>query len=278
MPDARWHGLITDGALFPPGSATVSEALAAHTGHRYAWYSPLVGPLACNAARLPALQQVAVRRGLGPVDVAVVVSRGLDEVEPTVAQLRMLSRLVPVAVEVPLHERRIEDAVSLLAPLVRPDQPVHVEIELSRLTERTVHLAALARLGLKLRVGGTSIDAFVPEAELGAALVRCAAESIAFTCAGGLTRAVRHRDADTLYEQHGFGNLILATQTATATASAAATARVLAVTDSADLGYRLTGLSRVAAAGIRAQFRRFASAEVARSVEDLAALRQCDTG
>ena len=45
-------GLVDDAAVFPPGSATLSDAVAAHRVHRAAWYADLIGPLLLPATAL----------------------------------------------------------------------------------------------------------------------------------------------------------------------------------------------------------------------------------
>ncbi|WP_433082282.1 hypothetical protein ACQP1P_01305 [Dactylosporangium sp. CA-052675] len=37
--------LVDDAAVFPPGSAPLTDAVPAHAGHRRSWYSELIGPL-----------------------------------------------------------------------------------------------------------------------------------------------------------------------------------------------------------------------------------------
>ena len=43
-------GLVDDAAVFPPGSATLTDAVISHRAHRMAWYNSLVGPLLVWAA------------------------------------------------------------------------------------------------------------------------------------------------------------------------------------------------------------------------------------
>lgn len=51
-------GLVDDAAVFPPGSASLPDALAAHRGHRASWYADLVGPLLVPASALPDLARL----------------------------------------------------------------------------------------------------------------------------------------------------------------------------------------------------------------------------
>ncbi|HEY9379419.1 MAG TPA: hypothetical protein VIQ02_20255, partial [Jiangellaceae bacterium] len=69
---ALFTGLIDDAALFPPGNAPMPVAMHDHSGHRAAWYAPLVGPFLCPASRLDELAaQVAT-----PIPVRLVIDTG----------------------------------------------------------------------------------------------------------------------------------------------------------------------------------------------------------
>ena len=59
---ALLRGLVDDAAVFPPGSAPLPEAVAAHRDHRTAWYADMVGPLLVPASTLRSLPAAARRR------------------------------------------------------------------------------------------------------------------------------------------------------------------------------------------------------------------------
>ena len=76
-------GLIDDAAVFPPGSAPLPEALAAHRIHRAAWYAPMVGPLLLpptDLAAVAALLAPGERLTVGLVGERAVVARSLASV------------------------------------------------------------------------------------------------------------------------------------------------------------------------------------------------------
>jgi len=58
---ALFVGLVDDAAMFPPGSAEVAEALAAHREYRRSWFAPMVGALVVSDQKLSELGR-AVRR------------------------------------------------------------------------------------------------------------------------------------------------------------------------------------------------------------------------
>ena len=57
--DALFAGLIDDAAVFPPGSASVPEAVRRHREHRSAWYDPLIGPLVVPDTELAQVSRAA---------------------------------------------------------------------------------------------------------------------------------------------------------------------------------------------------------------------------
>jgi hypothetical protein len=172
---------------------------------------------------------------------------------------------------VPLGSHRREDALGSLEPLTE-QVAVYLEIPVLAVTERHVHDLAAARIRLKLRTGGTSIDAFRTEAELAVPLVMCAAERLAFKCTAGLHNALRHRDAQTLFEHHGFLNLVLAARVAASTGNAAATTAILAERDPGEVARRVADLSDTDVTAVRALFTSFGTCSIAEPIADLVLL------
>src|SRR5687767_4072592 len=50
--------LLDDAAVFPPGSATLPDALDSHREYRSTWYSDLVGPLLVPASQIKTLSSM----------------------------------------------------------------------------------------------------------------------------------------------------------------------------------------------------------------------------
>ena len=69
-------------------------------------------------------------------------------------------------------------------------------------------------LRLKFRTGGVTADAFPSVAELAASIDAALDRETPFKCTAGLHDAVRHTDAETGFEHHGFLNVLLATRVA----------------------------------------------------------------
>ena len=78
--DALFAGLVDDAAVFPPGNASVPDAVRRHREHRAAWYAPLIGPLVVPDTELAAGVaggDRAARRGRpDELAVSVVISGG----------------------------------------------------------------------------------------------------------------------------------------------------------------------------------------------------------
>lgn len=265
-------GLFDDAAMFPPADAKLPDALNAHVRHRLAWYADTVGPLVCNARRLPELAAAVGRLGVGPLEVVAVVPEGVADAVPLVRQAQGVPELRVAGVEARLKQLTVAQACALLAPLHADGIACYVEIPVPDVTDHHVHELGDHGIRLKLRTGGTRIDAFHTERQLAVPLVRCAAERLQFKCTAGLHNAVRHFDPQTKFEHHGFLNVALAARTAATTASVDATAEVLAERDAVEIGARVRELGGPDVAAIRAMFCSFGTCSIDEPVSDLVAM------
>jgi hypothetical protein len=262
-------GLFDDASMFPPRDEPVQSAVTGHLAHRAAWYADLVGPFVCAAKRLAAVDALAARHGVDQLEVTMVVPAGLETLGQAVEQARHCERIRLAGVEVPLGPHRLVDALSHLVPLLADARGVYLEIPVPAVTEHHVHALAPTGVRLKLRTGGTSIEAFQNEDRLAAPVVMCAAERLAFKCTAGLHHAIRHRDRSTLFEHHGFLNLALAARVAAATASHAATRAVLAERDPASVARQVGALTPADVHASRALFTSFGTCRIDEPVADL---------
>lgn len=266
---ALFAGLVDDAAMFPPEDAPLEEAVQSHLVHRDAWYCDMVGSFVCTAARLRSLGSAVSRKPAGRFAVTLVVPQGIEGLADALEVARRWDTIEIVAVEVPLGEQRIGTVIGRLSGLVERGLNASLEIPVPTVTERQVHALALSGVRLKLRTGGTTIDAFQSEPQLARPLVLCAAERQAFKCIAGLHHAVRHRARTTLFEHHGFLNIALAARVAAATGSVAATSDVLAGRDSRQIAYQASELTVRDVRAIRALFRSFGTCSVLDPVTDL---------
>lgn len=293
---AAFADLVDDAAVFPPGNAPLDEAVRAHREHRSAPYADLVGPLVVGDGHLAELLTVVptgpTDGDLEPLEVAVVVSGGAGAVEPAVRWAARGGVLALRGIEIALRDsatgevahnaRRIVTVVDQLVSAGDLEDDVPVYVEMPRLygaTPTPDWLAALdevaARdLRVKLRTGGVDADAFPGSDELATCIGAALDRELAFKCTAGLHHALRHRDAETGYEHHGFLNVLLATR---AGLDGAVPADVAAVLDLVDAARLLDGSDEAGLTGARRWFRSFGSCSVRQPLDDLTALGLLET-
>ncbi|MBQ0892013.1 hypothetical protein KBX37_02670 [Micromonospora sp. U56] len=229
-------GLVDDAAVFPPGSASLPDAVAAHREHRAAWYADLVGPLLLPASTLPALADL-----LGPgerIAVGVIGDLPIGQLGAALAGTdpRITVRQVEAAVA-----KRGEDPQPGVAELLKLAErltgiDVYAEVPLTfGLTGALDTLAAARADGLpvaaKFRTGGLAAELFPTPVELAAVICACRDRGLPFKLTAGLHHALRHLDPETGFTHHGFGNVLAATLAAAQAAEVDAVAVLLAATD-----------------------------------------------
>jgi hypothetical protein len=233
-------GLVDDAAVFPPGSATIPEAVAAHREHRTAWYADLVGPLL-----LPASALSAVPGELGAderLTIGVIGDTGLDGLTAALATAdpRLDVRQLEIAVA-----KRGEDPQPglrrLLTVLAGPASMTgYAEIPLTWGLLSALDTVAEARangldIAPKFRTGGLAAELFPTPVELAAVICACRDRRLPFKLTAGLHHALRHTDPETGFHHHGFLNVLVAATTAVGGAEVAEVAEVLATTDALPL-------------------------------------------
>lgn len=261
-----FDGLYDDAAIFPPGNAPLDEAVAAHRAWRTSPHAALVGLFVCSPARL---DELAVLGADFPVSVTYppVVEEAVYGRHESHETLEVASVEVPYA----------EDAWGTLAAAVRRTR-VFVEVPLRELTPGLADRLAAAGMLLKMRTGGADASMFPAAAALAEGIVTAVAAGLPFKLTAGLHNALRHRDPETGFEHHGFGNVLAATAAALDGADAAAVAAVLDTTDAPAVVRRLRDLSGDEVAAVRRQFLSFGTCSIQEPLDDLAALGLLPTG
>ena len=268
-----WTGLVDDAAIFPPGNAPLHEATAAYSARRSEWYAGFVGSFVLKDTDLPLV------RGTD-ADLSVVVTGGAGQVAGPLGLTRKLGLSV-VGVEIALRDlddpagnaRRVVAAVDAArAEGVLDEQtPVHVELPQADPSASWLGAAdevAAAELRLKFRTGGTEAEAF-PAAGTVARWIEAALDrETPFKCTAGLHQAIRHRDAETGFEHHGFLNLLLATELLFAGGSIDDATDLVDLASPPDL---ITHAFNTDLSGTRRWFRSFGSCSVTEPLESLAA-------
>ncbi|HET6286683.1 MAG TPA: hypothetical protein VFG15_08020 [Amycolatopsis sp.] len=258
-------GLCDDAAVFPPGLAPLPDAVTAHDEHVSAWYAGLVGPLVVAATALGDLADVLGDRET-PLPVSVTLPGGpaqLDGVLEAVASLPVRLDALEIAVPAGMGPDEV------LAAISGATAPVFVEIP--RDDRRLPLLTALSGTGhrAKFRTGGVRADLYPGEAELAAAVRTAVGAGVPFKATAGLHHALRNTDPETGFEQHGFLNLMLATDAAL---TGGDTEAVLAERDGAVVAGRLRALDADRVAAVRAAFTSFGTCSITDPLTELAGL------
>ncbi|MEU5906350.1 hypothetical protein [Micromonospora sp. NPDC047527] len=237
---ALLHGLVDDAAVFPPGSAALHDALAAHRQHRAAWYADLVGPLLIPASDVAAGELSGlIDPGEGLV-VGVIGDTGIGNLPFALSFLApdgVTARQVEVAVA-----KRGEDPLPGIAELLRLTdalpgvEAVYAELPLTFGLMGALDALAAARadglpIAAKFRTGGLAAELFPTPAELAAVICACRDRGLPFKLTAGLHQAVRHLDPETGFTHHGYANVLAATLAAAGGESVGAVAELLAVLD-----------------------------------------------
>lgn len=232
--------LLDDAAVFPPGSASLVEAVAAHRRHRAAWYADLVGPLLLPATALATLAPLLDSDEPFGVGVVGDVPIGrlpalLDGADP-----RIRVRQLEVAVA-----KRGEDPQPGLAALLdlargRDELDVYAELPLTWGLLRALDTVARERaaghpIAVKFRTGGLAAELFPTPVELAAVICACRDRDLPFKLTAGLHQAVRHVDPETGFTHHGFVNVLVATSVAVAGGEVTDVSELLAATEAGHL-------------------------------------------
>ncbi len=206
VPD-RWHALVDDAAVFPPGNAELPDALRAYAEREQEWWSDLVGAFVVTDTALGAVP--------ADVPVSVVLTSGAGAVGGVAALaarkgLRLAGLEVAVRdAEDPVGNVRRIDAAVRAAEL---DVPVFIEVPGPA---TPAWLAAADEVAacdhrLKLRLGNVD-HGLIPDSITVATWIDAALDrECRFKATAGLHRAVRHDPEGG--GAHGFLNVLAATQ------------------------------------------------------------------
>ncbi len=263
---ALFAGLCDDAAVFPPGLAPLPDAVVAHDRYGSTWYAGLVGPLIVAATALDDLAEVLAGREV-PLPIAVTLPGGPAQLDGVLEAVDALPVRLE-ALEIAVPDGGGPDEV--LAALSGATAPVFVEIP--RDDRRVPLLNALAGTGhrAKFRTGGVRADLYPDEAELAAAVRTAVEAGVPFKATAGLHHALRNTDPSTGFEQHGFLNLLLATDAVLR--SDGDPEALLAERDGAVVAGRLRALDADRVAAARAGFTSFGTCSITDPLTELTGL------
>jgi hypothetical protein len=203
--------LLDDAAVFPPGNASLAEALSAHGQHRAAWYADLVGPLLVPASWLNQIRTET------PLAVGVIADAGLESLP--VALRKQIPNVTPAQVEAAVAKRGEDPMPGIRQLLTLLDwyaDPIYVEVPLTWGLLDALDSLATARasgraVAAKFRTGGLAAELFPTPMELAAVICACRDRDLPFKLTAGLHHAMRHTDPETGFTHHGFLNIMAAT-------------------------------------------------------------------
>lgn len=294
------QGLIDYAGLFPPTSLSMEEAVAEYRSARAGPHSWMVDRFVCAASRLEELAGVltpTMTAGEPPWPVAAVADGGGDDwlAAASADAARVAAFTAELAggagvevVEIRLPRAGPEEVGPLaVAVLEAFDRVVFFEVPWAT-TDPAGLIAALASvrrewrraLGVKVRSGGISEEAFPPPEAVAVFIAACHDHHLPLKATAGLHHPVRHHDPATGFTHHGFFNLLGASALARKGASLDLLTEVLADDDPGSFRLDRSGLhwrGRRLGGGLVAEARRellvgYGSCSIDEPVEDLTAL------
>jgi hypothetical protein len=262
--------LIDDAAMFPPGNATLADAVKAWYGRRDAPEASVVGPLLVPASAVEDLRSHADPDQV--LDVALIGDTGLEGLEAARDALQNDAWIVLQQVELrPPHPDQPADTVHALLEELTFTVPAYVELPLD--DDVSEPLAVLAYDGVeraKFRTGPYS----VPSAEaLARAIVSAVRLRVRFKLTGGLHQALPGHDRESGQHHHGFLNALAATSLAIDGSAEEEVADILRADDPDRV---LTALHASSAANVRDLFCSFGSCSVDEPFAELVRLGLAD--
>lgn len=260
------RGLCDDAAVFPPGLVPLADAVPAHRAHRAAPYADLVGPLVLPATALDKLYPLL---GAKPLDVSITAPDGPCQAAKaltTAADLALTVCGLEVAVPPGMQP---EEFFRLLG---RPTVPVYVEIPRDDRRPAMIAEVAARRHRAKFRTGGVKAHLYPSPDELAAGIKAAVDAGLPFKATAGLHHPVRNTDPETGFHQHGFLNLLLATDAALRGRPVAELAAVLANRDAPSVASRVRALGEAQAIAARGRFLSFGTCSITDPLNELADL------
>ncbi len=181
------RGLCDDAALFPPGNASLAEAIPAHAAYLQADYDALVGPFVFPAPRLSEL--AAYVSADSPVTLSLTVPAGPSDTAAALSNALAIPGVHVAAVEVGIPDGLDADAAFEELSRVHAAHPdVDIFVEVPRGDRRAGYLTALETAGhsAKFRTGGIVAEAYPNEEELADAVISVVRANIPFKATAGL--------------------------------------------------------------------------------------------
>ncbi|MET8761218.1 hypothetical protein [Lentzea sp. NPDC004782] len=260
--------LVDDAALFPPGNASMPDAVRGHLDGRVGEWSGVMGLFLCPASRLAELITELIKvKPPKPIALSLVIDTGLGGVPKAVSIVESRSELLALRmVEMPAPSDVDEvwlERVSEFVPedVIRVVEPRRGGPEWLDGVRRVIEHGSWP----KLRCGGLSTENFPSVDEVADFLSVVSGGGVAFKATAGLHKAVRYTDEQN-FTHHGFLNLLVATARSL---SGRDVREALASTDAEALTAEAKALSDQAAHAVRGVFASYGSCSLAEPIADL---------
>lgn len=212
--------LIDYAGLFPPARLAMGPAIAGYREARGGANSWMVDRFICPASRLDEFADSLdgeVAADQGPWPIAVTADGGIDAVDADARLMATfeqrvggLARVEHVEASLPSSDAAgwVVEAAALFG------RPVFFEVPWRDGTSAALDSVAAARatseVGVKLRCGGLTAEAFPPPGVVAAVMAGCRERGLPLKATAGLHHPFRHLDPDTGFIHHGFVNLLTA--------------------------------------------------------------------
>lgn len=201
--------LVDDAAVFPPGSAPLPQAVAAHRQHRRSSYASTIGPLLVPVGAARELVELV---GDTPLAAALIARPGtaVETIEDGVDTLIAAQHVRVTGIELgwtPAWRTIALGGLPVTLEVPRGDVQLSALDDISRAALRSNDIQA------KFRTGATPTWTWPGERELAAFITSAVQRGLAFKLTGGLHHAIRadHAPGDA---QHGLLNVLVATHVA----------------------------------------------------------------
>ncbi|WET83426.1 hypothetical protein P3102_00755 [Amycolatopsis sp. QT-25] len=264
--------LVDDSALFPPGEASMPEALRAYFASRAGEHSGVLGVFLCQASRLPELITELIKiKPKEPLPLSLIIDTGLGGVPKAISIVESRSEILALRmVEMPAPSDVDEVWLERVSEFV-PEDVIRV-VEPRRGVGWLDGVRKVIEHGSwpKIRCGGKAGENFPSVDEVADFLAVVSGSSGAsFKATNSLHRAVRHTEESSGFTHHGFLNLIVASARCLSGGDVRA---ALESTDGAALAAEAKGMSEPAAKAVRGLFASYAAASFDEPVADLGEL------
>jgi hypothetical protein len=292
-PGAPWQAtssfaqaLVDDAAIFPPGNATLADAVRAHLGHRASWYGPAVGPLLVRLSDTTALNALLDDEAELSIGLICPPAASPSDVERAISDVQRRGRAVVRALEQPVSGPA--DLSGVLTVGREHEALVWAEVPqactLDGTLDRRLDDVRAAGGGAKFRTGGVAPEAFPTEQQLARFVLACVARRLPFKLTAGLHHAVRHpaaggateQSAQRDLEQHGLLNVVAAVAAALDGAGEPDLVSRLADRDAQRVAAEVATLDQATVTLVRRAFSSFGCCGVTDPLTDLVTLGLLD--